>query len=126
MTIDTNAITMTSADSTRIYLPCQITHELSMEALNAVWANGKDVEDIADLKAYLVPHVSRTRPTIGYIVEITTNDGQHITKRIYKPAATEAAAVLASFFEAGAPGLDEDCRQCLERQHKEYYGRCAA
>lgn len=122
-----NNITMNSASSTRIYLPCTLTDDLSLEALKAVWEHGKDERDIKTIAAYLVPHVSRTRPTIGYIVEITTNDGQKITQRIYSPATAQTAATaLDSFFKAGAPGLDDEYRKCYEQQHNAYSKRCAA
>lgn len=122
-----NNITMNSANRTRIYLPYTLTDGLSMEALKAAWEHGQDAEDIKTVAAYLVPHVSRTRPSIGYVVEITTNDGQKITQCIYSPATAQtAAAILDSFFKAGAPGLDAEHRKCYEQQHKAYSGRCAA
>lgn len=125
-----NNITMTSANRTRIYLPYTLTDGLSMEALKAAWEDGKTEQDIKTVSAYLVPHVSRTRPSIGYIVEITTNDGQRITKRIFSPATAQTAAtILNSFFAAGAPGLDAEYRKCYEQQHNAYrnrYRRCAA
>lgn len=125
-----NNITMTSSNTTRIYLPCDLTDDLSMEAIKTVWEHGKDGRDIKTIAAYLVPHVSRTRPTIGYVVEITTNDGQKITQRIYGSTTSQTAAdILDSFFAAGAPGLDAEYRKCYEQQHNEYrnrYRRCAA
>lgn len=122
-----NNITMTSANTTRICLPCEVTDDLNLEALKAVWENGKTEQDIKTVSAYLVPHVSRTRPTIGYVVVISTSDGQQITKRIFSPAASQtAAAILDSFFKAGAPGLDDEYRKCYEQQHNAYSKRCAA
>lgn len=129
MIID-NTLTMTSANTTRIYFPCDLTDDLSFEALKATWEHGQDIEDIGTISAYLVPHVSRTRPTLGYVVEVTTNDGQRIKKHIHSPGEDEtAAAILDSFFAAGAPGLDAEYRKCYEQQHNAYrncYRRCDA
>lgn len=129
MTIN-NTFTMTSTNATRIYLPCKINENLSMEALKALWENGQDAEDIKSMTTYLVPHVSRIRPTLGYIVEIFTNDGQQITKKVYVNNSTdEAAVILDRFFAAGAPGLDAEFRECFEQQLTAYHNRsqrCAA
>lgn len=119
----TNNYKLNSAKNDRIYLPCELTDDLNWTAMEAVWTRGKDIEDISNIEAYLVPRVSRRRPTIGFILKIITNDGQQISALVYVPTAPEIVAnILDRFFEAGAPGLDAVYRECFEEQHRDYNG----
>lgn len=120
-----NNYKLNSAKTDRIHLPCELTDDLNWTAMEAVWTRGKDIEDISNIEAYLVPHVSRRRPTIGFILKIITNDGQQISARVYVPTAPEIVAnILDRFFEAGAPGLDAVYHRWFEEQHRDYHNRC--
>lgn len=121
MTINGINFDLISTNSTRIYLPCQINDDLSWEAAKALWESGKDIQDISDIKAYLMPHISPIKPLIGYRLEITTTDGQRITKHLKANFTTEEAAnIINSFFKAGALGLAPDMRKLYESQHSRY------
>ncbi len=121
MTINSIIFDLISTNSTRIYLPCQITDNLSWEAAKALWESSKDIQDIADIKAYLVPHISAIKPLIGYRLEITTTDGKLITKYLRASFSTEEATdIINSFFKAGAPGLAPDMQKLYQSQHSKY------
>ncbi len=121
MTINSIIFDLISTNSTRIYLPCQITDNLSWEATKALWESGKDIQDIASITAYIVPHVSPIKPIIGYLLEVTTTNGQRITKHLKANFTTEEAAdILNRFFKAGAPGLAPDMWKLYESQHSRY------
>lgn len=126
MTINTITFEMTNSNSTQIYLPCETldSNDLLWEASKAVWENGKDIGDIADITAYLLPHTSRIRPYCGYRVEINTTDGQQIVRHIKADFTTEQIVdILDRFFAAGAPGLSPDIRKLYENQHSQYKNR---
>lgn len=124
MTINSIIFDLISTNSTRIYLPCQITDNLSWEAAKALWASSKDIQDIADIKAYLVPHVSPVKPLIGYRLEVTTTDGQTIVKHLKADFTPEqTTAILDRFFAAGTPGLAPDIRKLYQNQHSIYKSR---
>lgn len=46
MTINNVYFNLTSANSTQIYFPCQISNDLNWEAVKALWENGKDIQDM--------------------------------------------------------------------------------
>lgn len=121
MTINNITFEITSANSNRIYLPCQITEDLSWEATKALCESGKDIQDIASITAYIVPHVSPIKPIIGYRLEVITTDGQYITKHLKANFTAEKASdILNRFFKAGAPGLAPEVRKLYQSQHNRY------
>ena len=117
MNFDTIKMNMTSGNSSRIYLAATLNDELNYKALQAAFEHGKDAEDIKDIKAYVVPHVSVYFPSIGIACEITMNDGEQINART-KDSATpdEIVEILSRFFAAGAAGLDDDFKASFEQQ----------
>lgn len=82
---------------------------------------GINMEQIVDVRAYLMLQTSRNSPRIGYKVEIKTSTGVTITKkmRMYEPPQA-VAELLDSFFAMGAPGLAPDVYTALYQQHKSY------
>ncbi len=117
MNFNSIEMSMTSSNNSRIYLAATMNEELYYKALQAAFEHGKDAEDIKDIKAYVVPHVSVYFPSIGIAYEITTNDGEQINARTKESAKPEEIAeILNRFFTAGAAGLDDDFKECFERQ----------
>lgn len=49
-------MSMTSSNSSHIYLAATMNEELYYNAFQAAFEHGKDEEDIKDIKAYVVPH----------------------------------------------------------------------
>ena len=120
-------MSMTSSNSSRIYLAATISEELYYKALQAAFEHGKDAEDIKEIKAYVVPHVSVYFPSIGIAYEITTNDGEQIKARTKENATPEEIAeILDRFFTAGADGLNNDFKTSFERQFCKLKERLAA
>ncbi len=117
MNLNMIKMSMTSSNSSRIYLAATMSEELYYKALQAAFEHGKDAEDIKDIKAYVVPHVSIYFPSIGVAYEITTNDGEQINARTKESSTPdEIVEILSRFFAAGASGLDNDFKECFERQ----------
>lgn len=117
MNLNMIKMSMTSSNSSRIYLAAILNEELNYKALQAAFEHGKDAENIKDIKAYVVPHVSVYFPSIGIAYEITTNDGAQINARTKESATPEAIAeILDRFFTAGAAGLDDDFKASFEQQ----------
>lgn len=82
---------------------------------------GINLEQITDIKSYLVLQASRNTPRIGYKVEIKTSDGITITKKVRMHESPQVVAeLLDSFFAMGAPGLAADICTVLYQQHKSY------
>lgn len=124
MTINNTTFEMTSSNSTRIYLPCQINEDLRWETAKALFESGKDIEDIASINAYVVPHVSPVKPLISYRLEITTTDGQSLVKHLKADFTPEqTTAILDSFFSAGAQGLAPNMCKLYQGQHRQYKSR---
>lgn len=116
MNFNTIKMNMTSGNSSRIYLAATLNDELNYKALQAAFEHGKDAEDIKDIKAYVVPHVSVYFPSIGIAYEITTNDGEQINARTKERATPDVVEILSRFFAAGAAGLDDDFKASFEQQ----------
>lgn len=120
-------MSMTSSNSSRIYLAATMNEELYYNAMQAAFEHGKDAEDIKNIKAYVVPHVSVYFPSIGIAYKITTNDGEQINARTKESATPdEIAEILSRFFAAGAVGLDDDFKASFERQFCKLKERLAA
>lgn len=82
---------------------------------------GFNMEQITDIKSYLMPQASRNTPRIGYKLDISTSGGIVITKKVRLKEPPQAVAeLLDRFFAMGAPGLDNDIRVALCQQHKAY------
>lgn len=116
MNFNTIKMNMTSGNSSRIYLAATLNDELNYKALQAAFEHGKDAEEIKDIKAYVVPHVSVYFPSIGIAYEITTNDGEQINARTKERATPDVVEILSRFFAAGAAGLDDDFKASFEQQ----------
>lgn len=121
MTINNINFDIISASNTRIYLPCQINDNLTWEATKSIWENCKDIQDIADIKAYLAPHISPAKPFCGYRLEIATMDGQSLVKHLKADFTPEqTTAILDCFFAAGAQGLAPNVCKLYQSQHRQY------
>lgn len=82
---------------------------------------GINLEQITDVRAYLMLQTSRNSPRIGYKVEIKTSTGVTVTKKVRMDESPQAVAeLLDSFFAMGAPGLAPDVYTTLYQQHKFY------
>ena len=107
-------MSMTSSNSSHIYLAAAMNEELYYRALQAVFEHGKDAEDIKDIKAYVVPHVSVYFPSIGIAYEITTNDGEQINARTKESATPdEIVEILSRFLRRELLGWMMILRQAL-------------
>ncbi len=85
---------------------------------------GFNLEQITDIKAYLMPQASRNNPRIGYKLDISTSGGTVITRKVRLIESPQAVAeLLDRFFAMGAPGLDDDIRVVLCQLHRAYRQR---
>lgn len=85
---------------------------------------GFNLEQITDIKAYLMPQVSRSNPRIGYKLDISTSGGIVITRKARLKEPPQAVAeLLDNIFAMGVPGLDNDIRVALYQQHRAYRQR---
>lgn len=111
----------TSASKDRIRLPyAWQDSELIWETSQAVWNAGKDLEDIDYINAYLVLRPQQMT-MLGFVVDITTKDGQNIQAKIpMRATKEEVTTVLELFFQSGGNGLDEEIRVVLYQQHRKY------
>lgn len=128
---------MTSARPNRIYLPYNgngiyfHVGEMLAEYVGAIrdypdTARGDRqlCEDVtammseSTIEAYLMLQPTRTQPRAGLVIDVDTPDGQRLHRSIYAPNGSEIAAeIISRFLAAGAPGLRDDIRRSLERQH---------
>lgn len=133
-----NILSMTSAKPDKIYLPYKpdgnILYHASDMLAGMVDSNGNFDESCADdmqrfraevdkamaeskITVYIVPHVSRYFPSVGFVIEIDTPNSEHLSKRVFVPrAAKETEKILSAYFAAGAQGLDANMAECYKRQ----------
>lgn len=133
-----NILSMTSVKPDRIYLPYKADGNILFHASNLLAemadSNGNYDETSADdlrrfraeidkmmaeskITTYVVPHVSRHFPSIGFVIEIDAPNGNHLTKRVFAPRAEkQAGVILTAFFATGAQGLNADVRESYKKQ----------
>lgn len=133
-----NILSMTSAKPDMIYLPYKADGNILFHASDLlaemVDSNGNYDETSADdmrnfraevdktmaqskIAAYVVPHVSRRFPSVGFVIEVDAPNGKRLTKRVFAPRAEKQAdEILTAFFAAGAQGLNADVRESYKRQ----------
>lgn len=124
---------LNSASSDHIHLPImKLTDEMYAavdEAMADRWYKlgglegieiGFGLEEIADIRAYLVPHIDKRLFGIGYRVEVFTEHGAKLVKHI-KGNAEKAIIcnILDQFFADGAPGLAPDFKEYFQCKYAE-------
>lgn len=118
-----------SAKSDRVYLPYRVNDDLLSEAYNAIAdsihaeANMSDFDnavsralDSATVTACIVPHVSRSFPSIGFVISVILADGKRLERRVPVKSTDESYTdIVNQFFQSGANGLD--------KSYKDYYSK---
>lgn len=132
MTIQNIGFEMTSASRNRIHLPIKNLTDEMFDAVDALMADrwyelggmegieqGFNLEQISKINAYLVPHISTRDYLIGCVVEVITERGAKLKKRISMKATQETIiTILDQFFSAGAPGLAPRYRNYFQNKHE--------
>ena len=133
MTFQNIEFQMNSASHDQIHLPIkELTDEMYAavdEAMADRWYKlgglegiemGFALEEIAEIRAYLVPHIDKHLFGIGYRVEVFTEHGAKLVKHI-KGNAEKAIIcnILDQFFADGAPGLTPDFKEYYQRKYAE-------
>lgn len=145
MTIDTfmsvdvsNILSMASVRCNRVYLPYRVDGNILFHVSNLlagmVDSNGTYDDSNDDdmmrfraevdkamagsaVRAFLVPHVSRRFPSVGFVIEVDAPNGEHLTERVHMPRSEkQAGEILSAFFAAGAKGLNAGIRESFKRQ----------
>lgn len=81
---------------------------------------GFGLEEIADIRAYLVPHIDKRHFGIGYRVEVCTEHGAKLVKYIkVNVEKTIICNILDQFFADGAPGLAPDFKEYFQHKYEE-------
>lgn len=138
MTANMCNITLISAEPNKIYLPYKldggILYHASDLVAEMVDRNGNFDETSADdmrrfraevekamaesqITAYVVLHVSKNFPSVGFVIEVDAPNGKRLTKRVFVPRAEkQAGKILAAFYAAGAQGLNAAVKKSYARQ----------
>ena len=134
---------LNSASSDHIHLPIKELNSEMYAAVDEAMADrwyklgglegiemGFGLEEIADMRAYLVPHIDKLLFGIGYRVEVFTEHGVKLVKHIKVNAEkTIICNILDQFFAGGAPGLAPEFKEYFQRKYVEYrkvISRCVA